>query len=384
MMIKNKDELTIFVAVAALNEEFIKLTVDTALDKAAFPNRISFGIWEQTTNNSFTNLPFDKYKKIKHIKASYGAMLGVGIARLNALSLYANEDFILSIDAHSIFNVDWDINLINNYYKISNYLGHDNVVISVQGPWWRFNDDGSIFYSSTKDKLIAIGYNAPLIPEEVDDVTFETYYHHPSLVFHCQAYKKEDNNTYVALLRRGNNPYTKTFTNFQDMTAWLATGNYDGGGYPRHIGYDVNSQELDYIEQFNLTASCMFSKAHFFQDIMPDPYYMFGGEEPAWAMRASTRGYQIFSINKTILWHLNKMGTLNPNDRLLDPGIPELVLDAQTKAKYGHKRAERFLRGDELGYWGAPSLELLKEYEQQAGIDFNKFYDEIEEYFWQK
>lgn len=44
MMIKNKDELTIFVAVAALNEEFIKLTVDTALDKAAFPNRISFGI----------------------------------------------------------------------------------------------------------------------------------------------------------------------------------------------------------------------------------------------------------------------------------------------------------------------------------------------------
>lgn len=33
-------------------------------------------------------------------------MLGVGIARLNALSLYANEDFILSIDAHSIFNVD--------------------------------------------------------------------------------------------------------------------------------------------------------------------------------------------------------------------------------------------------------------------------------------
>lgn len=98
------NEQTIFVALTAYNDRYVGQTVESALEKAKYPNRITFGIVEQRIDNKFFD--FQKHNQIKHIKINYGAPLGLGTPRTLTLGLYDKEDFIFQIDAHMIFDVD--------------------------------------------------------------------------------------------------------------------------------------------------------------------------------------------------------------------------------------------------------------------------------------
>jgi hypothetical protein len=47
----------------------------------------------------------------------------------------------------------------------------------------------------------------------------------------------------------------------------------------------------------------------------------------------------------------------------------------RNKNKLSTKRVEDILTGKILGYWGAPTLKKLKEFEKIINLDFNKFYN---------
>ena len=102
------------------------------------------------------------------------------------------------------------------------------------------------------------------------------------------------------------------------------------------------------------------------------------GDEITLALRLSTRGYKIFTIKSPIVWHLNKFhGDLYYKDRLMGSEVigKERDLYGQRSDK-SLDRVKDILTGKIFGYWGAPSLEKLKEFEQKINLDFNKFYSE--------
>jgi hypothetical protein len=46
------------------------------------------------------------------------------------LTLYDQEDFIFQIDAHMIFDKNWDIKILHNYFKIQKEQQIDKLIIS--------------------------------------------------------------------------------------------------------------------------------------------------------------------------------------------------------------------------------------------------------------
>ncbi|MFK7829423.1 MAG: GlcNAc-transferase family protein [Congregibacter sp.] len=102
---------TIFVSIASYRDQFLPGTIRAALDKAAHPERLSFGIcWQTDENENLDEWLEDPRFRIR--RYPYGASLGYGWSRAEVQKLYAGEEYHLLIDSHSWFAEGWDDNLI--------------------------------------------------------------------------------------------------------------------------------------------------------------------------------------------------------------------------------------------------------------------------------
>lgn len=302
---------TIFIGIAAYNEPDIINTISNCFENAKYPDRINIGVLN--IRNGMSQIDID-FKNVKVINAEYKSMLGVGISRMNTLSLYDGEDYYLQIDAHMLFDKNWDEIIINSFENIK--LKYDKPIISTYTPWWSRNEDETInFYS----------------PE----------------------------NTAVC------SPMTYDYEILNE-------------GFPKQKTYPVDWNSSEYYEHYGISAHFLFSSSDFIYDILPDPFLMFSGEEPTTAIRAWTRGYRMFVIKNPIAWHKNKFHGVNHKfDRLTYNGDDELFNHYQRKDKKALKRTKDILTGQLFGYWGSPNLELLQDYEKHAKIDFNEFYRQL-------
>jgi hypothetical protein len=305
---------TIFVSISAYNEIDLLDTINSCFDNAKHPNRVYIGIWNHTNNivsEKFNN------ENIKTVYAEYGTMLGVGISRMNAISLYDNEDYFFQIDGHMMFDKNWDEKIINGFENIK--LKYEKPIISTYTPWWSRNEDGTINYYTPEN-------NAQCSPMEYDQQILNEF-------------------------------------------------------FPKQKTYGVDWNNADYYEHYGISAHFIFTEGSFVYDIAPDPFLMFSGEEPTTAVRAWTRGYRMFVIKPAIAWHKNKFHGFNHQfDRLKYHGDMRLHSHYLRKNKISLLRTKDILTGKLLGYWGANSLELLKEYEFYARIDFNEFYKRVGEF----
>lgn len=295
---------TIFVAIASYNEEELYLTIDSIYKNASYPNNIYAGVWEHRTDNHHTDL--SSFPNVKHAKIIAPIRLGVGAARLNALTLYSNEDFILQIDAHSIFEPDWDIKIINKYTQIIKEKNLSKIIISSYAPIWYYNEEHQIIKNKEAGKFLAL-------------CTLE--YPKPS--------------------HWGWEPATT-----QDyIWEWESE--------------DVRLK--GYLESYKLTAQFLFTIGEFVSEVMPDPYMTWGGEETTTSLRAWTRGYRIFGIKEPILYHYHKKGSSKTNllDHWDNDHYTNYFLHLFTHEK---GRVSDIFSGKLLGYWGAPTMEKLQEY----------------------
>lgn len=124
---------SIYVSTCGVNEDDIGLTVNTAYENARFPSRIYFGIIDQRTDGKFADT--SQYGNVKKVNISYDFPMGLGLGRLNALMLHENQDYCLQIDAHTIFEKNWDVNLLREYSKLQSMYG--NVAISQRTKWYQ-------------------------------------------------------------------------------------------------------------------------------------------------------------------------------------------------------------------------------------------------------
>ena len=151
-------------------------------------------------------------------------------------------------------------------------------------------------------------------------------------------------------------------------------------GYPTITGVDC--EEENFVEHNLISAQFTFSRPDLYSEILHDPRLPWGGDEPIYSLRAWARGYRMFSIKPAICFHYNKKTSSiayseRPKDdwRNLDNNDPRLFNFYMKRYKDGLEIMKNILLGNYLGYWGAPSLEKLQEFEKVCNISFKDFYN---------
>lgn len=310
----NKDK-TIFISIAAYNEIYIEQTIESALLMAKYPERLRFGVFSLNSDNRIPSL--SQFKNTKLITAQHPDLLGVCNSRIGAIFLYDNEDFYMQIDAHMLFDRNWDDILVNSYYTIVKETNCKTPLITTQTAWWVNEENNKILNYNPDNSL-----------------------RHCALVYDKDSHLKSD------------------------FPLWA-------------IGQHVQDNEK-YQEHFGFSAHFAFTSSSFIFDVMPDSSIYFYGEEQTTALRAWTRGYRMFILPYNIVWHYNKgiktkdnklsHKHIYKNDRILE------IRDSKEKEKRSLKRTRKILTGEILGYWGSPTKELLEEYQKKLDFDFKEFY----------
>lgn len=384
--IKPVEDYTIFVSVAAFNDRWLQQTIDTAISKAANPKRIFFGVWEHRTDYNFV-LDGAGNQNIKHARLNYPHILGVGFARLNALAMYSGQDFFLQVDAHMIFNDDWDNILIKRYLEVAADTNNKKIIFSSFVPWWKPQKDGSKFFSYKSPMLDCIDTIRWDVPRPVKEIPYNELKpilendNSNGLYIYEQSFQRDTK--YVAIVKFWKEIQQSMFDSKAEALNWAREKNIEEWeSVPQHQVFSVPLTETDgkpYAEHTIVTAHFIFTIARFIKDVMPDPDIMFMGEEHTTALRAWTRGYRIYGIQDVVLWHLNKDGIDDPQDRInYVPNDSSYSMHYQTKNSFAIKRTRAILTGELLGYWGSPNQELLQAFEEASNFNFKDFYTRVD------
>lgn len=293
----------IFVSIAGLNEPFTKQTVLSAMSAADRSDRLSFGIFIQDTHDYDHGLE-DIDADIRILKSKGTTQMGIGISRLSA-SILRNysEDFYLQVDAHVIFSKGWDTILLDRYRELLAVA--DKPIISMHGPLW----------------AIVNGVPVDQHGEEIDPYNY---------------------------LGKGKEIRNAAIIQPDDMPERRGTDIVSGGP----IFFD------DFVSSNLLTAQFIFTKIDFIDEVGNDPLILFLADEPTMSMRAWTRGYRIFAIKDIVFLHLDKASSPE-----IDWRVSSELEKNSDRDSAALERVRSIMTGKTTGYYGAPSLELLQQYD---------------------
>ena len=114
-----------------------------------------------------------------------------------------------------------------------------------------------------------------------------------------------------------------------------------------------------------VSGSHLFAPAFLLDEVPYDPFYLFGGEEDTFSVRAWTRGWDI--------WHPTEQYQRHDYDR---QGAPRLWTDEPERAggldRRSGERIERFYRGQLRGVYGLGGARTLADYAAAFGFDFER------------
>ena len=124
---------TIYVSLATLDDSETTKTIDNLFESASFPERVRVGV-VCITKNKKQYKQLLKSTKNKNVSLKYIKLvaenIGTGFGRFNAQSMYDNEDYILQVDSHTLFEKNWDKELIGLYEEAKNSLKLDRFVLT--------------------------------------------------------------------------------------------------------------------------------------------------------------------------------------------------------------------------------------------------------------
>lgn len=133
----------IFVSIASFCDPMLTFTVKSAIENARHPERLSFGIVDQSKQASEGELPSGSWRT-GYLHIAPHQSRGACWARSLAMTLYADEDFFLQIDSHTCFDADWDVTLIDTLEAITARTGNAKVVVSTRPFAFEIEADGSV------------------------------------------------------------------------------------------------------------------------------------------------------------------------------------------------------------------------------------------------
>lgn len=160
--------MSIFIAMPTMHDLELEPTILDALNKAHKPEDIYFGIRELTSQESNLKSLENRYgNKIRYTISNIDEhnrldLIGVGKGRQAVANLYDGEDYILSIDSHTLFSDGWDTTLINLYGKAIYETNNVKTIITAYPAKYSY-ETGSREFKDKTNLYPYIGFD-----EEVD------------------------------------------------------------------------------------------------------------------------------------------------------------------------------------------------------------------------
>jgi hypothetical protein len=302
--------MSIFISVASYRDPHLQLTLKSAVENANNPAGLFFGIVNQDTARNEVDYSFlPDYSVIKMHPRN---AKGVGYARSKAMSLYNGEDYFLQVDSHTQFSKDWDLKSIKQLKTAQEIAGHKKVIMSCYpGPYSLDNNQVFIHTISTEEH--------PVEPMK-----------------HIAKLRVDDQWSAIRV------PMDSPNSERPELSNTVL------GGYIFATGNIVN--EIPYDEEIS-----------------------FMGEEICFAMRAWTRGWDIYSPSIPIVYHFYRR-----------PGYPKVWSDDVVREQnwdqlqeISKEKQRKVLCGIEQGIMGAGSIRTIKDYEEFIGYDFEKIYNRL-------
>lgn len=133
----------IFISIAGFCDPMLSFTIKSALEKARFPERLAFGIIDQSFAPIESNLPLGTWR-MAYLLVDPHHSRGASWARALAMTLYSDEDYFLQIDSHTCFDRNWDITLIDTVETITKSSGNENIIVSTRPFAFEIRPDGTI------------------------------------------------------------------------------------------------------------------------------------------------------------------------------------------------------------------------------------------------
>lgn len=109
--------MTIFVSVAAYRDPELFPTIQDAYNKAKNPQDLRFGILDQSESDGYDLLPTWR-DQIRYVWIKDRDARGVGFARSVIQGMVDSEDYLLQIDSHMRFDINWDEILIDQMSQL--------------------------------------------------------------------------------------------------------------------------------------------------------------------------------------------------------------------------------------------------------------------------
>ena len=243
-------------------------------------------------------------KNLKHVKIVFKDAKGAGYARKLATELYDGQDYFFQTDSHMRFAKGWDTKLIEMYK-------------------WCVKDAGT-------DKVILSQFPAP----------FEVF-------------------------TNGQDNYIKGDKDFWDDVSWTSVVNTYYGAWAGNR--EAMKDKSKPHKSHTILGALLFSRGQIALDIPYDERISFMGEELCYAIRAYTRGYEIYAPNEMLAWHFYKR-----NDR------PKVWGDKKTEwfdiEKNSKDVQRKVLLAEERGTYGIEDYDRYVQYQKMIGINFSEFY----------
>lgn len=235
--------------------------------------------------------------------------MGAGFARDKAISLLQDEEYFLQIDSHTIFAEGWDDIAISELAKAKKLANNDKVLLSYFPPPFYVEQNKTIsIVKNDKKQLPYPTRQKPIINKQGE--------------------------------------WTAERIEFADK--------------------DRSNPELS----STVLGGFIFADTKLVREVPYDPDISFFGEEICFAMRAWTRGWDIYSPSKIVVYHFYFRGDYKKVWK--DANIRKVSwLEVERISKDKQKRV---LCGIEDGVYGAGNTRSLKDFEEFVCIDFNKHY----------
>jgi hypothetical protein len=297
----------IFISIASYRDPELQWTIKSAIENANNPDNLYFGVVHQGVDSELFDI--QAIKNMSLIKMHPKDAKGAGFARAKAMELYSGQEYFLQIDSHTRFVPGWDAISIDQLNRAKNISGHSRVLLSY--------------------------FPAPYEPER---------------------------NGGMFLVK--NNPKIKSYPTRQRILLnkrkqWTA----------ERFEFDSKLKENPELSE-TVLGGFIFSDALIVNEVPYDSEISFFGEEVCFAMRSWTRGWDIYSPSKNIVYHFYSRGGYSKiwKDRNLR-GISWKEIE-----EISYNKQKRILCGEEEGVFGAGSVRTLAEYEIFTNTNFKDFY----------
>lgn len=302
--------MKIFISLASYCDELLFFTLNDCIAKAKNPQNIFFGVVDQNDESQkekIESLPFSK--QIRYVYINKVDTYGVSWARNIVFSLLDDEEYMLQIDSHTLFEKNWDETLLNQHAELLKIS--KKPIISTYPYGFTIDDDGKPVY-------------------------------------------KEHSKAWVLELR----PHPDTKLKEHDAVLRFRA---------------EHKKSTTPINGCHMAGGFIFTTTNFIEEVPYDPYLYFHGEEQSLSIRAYTRGWDIYHPAWIPLYHHYKQSGTSYTTHHWHKDIQnKRSLNYSYLKQRANKRIRRLFYEDGMkgGIYGLGDVRSLKDFIEFSGIDY--------------